>query len=225
VRDEVPLFAVVAAPPSLAPVVGIGTALLVVVNDIISKEKSVVVTTPRGFQSRRTSVPFCLVGGGYIYKEILLVFNVLVTFLGKKCPKKKKKSERIIPRVKSRFFLVYISQDAFFHSKRLPKKRRRRHQTLSKISFSSRRAFDVLGRPFVPFFRQKAPRSREREREREDDIIARAVRPVVVVVVVVPTARKRRAREIDRGSRAESPLFFFFFFDDDDDDAASATKF
>jgi hypothetical protein len=101
-------------------------------------------------------------------------------------------------------------------------------QTLSKISFSSRLcAFDVLGhRPFVPFFRQKAPRSREREREREreDDIIARAVRPVVVVVV--PTARKRRAREIDRGSRAESPLFFFFFFDDDDDDdAASATKF
>ena len=95
-----------------------------------------------------------------------------------------------------------------------------------KFLFSSRRAFDVLGRPFVPFFRQKAPRSREREREREreDDIIARAVRPVVVVVVV-PTARKRRAREIDRGSRAESPLFFFFFFDDDDDDAASATKF
>ena len=131
-------------------------------------------------------------------------------------------------------FLCVSSHRRFFsllEKTSTPKKRdfddNTNKQTLSKISFSSRLcAFDVLGhRPFVPFFRQKAPRSREREREREreDDIIARAVRPVVVVVV--PTARKRRAREIDRGSRAESPLFFFFFFDDDDDDAASATKF
>ena len=152
--------------------------------------------------------------------------------------KKEKRTTNYFTRVKSRFFLFCVSHltDAFFHSskKRLHQKKRdfdddnTNKQTLSKISFSSRLcAFDVLGhRPFVPFFRQKAPRSREREREREreDDIIARAVRPVVVVVV--PTARKRRAREIDRGSRAESPLFFFFFFDDDhDDDAASATKF
>ena len=98
--------------------------------------------------------------------------------------------------------------DAFFHSskKRLHQKKRdsfdddnTNKQTLSKISFSSRLcAFDVLGhRPFVPFFRQKAPRSRERERERESERMISSLAPSV------PSSSSSYRRR-ERGGHARS---------------------
>ena len=88
-------------------------------------------------------------------------------------PKEKKKSERrISPRViKVAFSLCIYYHKTLFFTRNVYQKRDDDDDTNKrspKFLFSSRpRAFDdVLGRPFVPFFRQKAPRSRERERER-----------------------------------------------------------
>ena len=109
---DVPLFAVV-TPPSLAPVVGIGTALLVVVvvvvarrslgfeNNIIIPGKVVVVVVTTRFSTDK----FSFVGGGYTNVTTLLLpksvfLRVVVPFfeqfvinakLRKKRKKKKKK--------------------------------------------------------------------------------------------------------------------------------------